>query len=201
MRESAPFARSLAGLARLRRICGRISVFEVIEEACMPANIRDDAFIEQLARSIHEDYVAKGEARGEKEAENKSMVPWDQLPKDLRDANVAQAAGIGAKLEAINAVVVPESAGASDFSFTPEEVEGLAEMEHNRWMNGRIARGWSYGPKRDNGRKLHPDLQEWGALDEGTREKDRDAVRAIPGVLRKAGYQILRLPPDSEPRG
>ena len=59
-------------------------MFGVIEEACMPANIRDDAFIEQLARSIHADYVAKSEARGETEAENKSMVPWDKLPKDLR---------------------------------------------------------------------------------------------------------------------
>ena len=84
----------------------------------MPANIRDDAFIEQLARSIHADYVAKSQARGETEAENRSMVSWEQLPRDLQDANVAQAAGIGAKLEAINAVVVPESAEASDFSFT-----------------------------------------------------------------------------------
>jgi hypothetical protein len=202
MRASAPFAQTLAGNPKfLEDLRGRISVFEVIQEACMPANIRDDAFIEQLARSIHADYVAKSEARGETEAENKSMVPWGKLPKDLRDANVAQAAGIGAKLEAINAVVVPESAKASDFSFTPEEVEGLAELEHQRWMNERIAQGWSYGPKRDNRRKIHPDLQEWDALDEGTREKDRDAVRAIPGILREAGYQIIRLPPDSEPRG
>ena len=54
----------------------------------MPANIRDDAFLEQLARSIHEDYMAKAEARGETKAKN---VPWDQLPKDLRDAYIAQA--------------------------------------------------------------------------------------------------------------
>jgi len=125
------------------------------------------------------------------------MVPWDQLPKDLRDANVAQAAGIGAKLEAINAVVVPESAEASDFSFTPEEVEGLAELEHKRWMNERTAQGWSYGPERDNRRKTHPELVDWTALPESERQKDRDAVRAIPGILREAGYQILRLPSDS----
>jgi len=167
----------------------------------MPANIRDDAFLEQLARSIHEDYVAKSEARGETKAENRSMVPWDELPRDLQNANVAQAAGIGAKLEAINAVVVPESAQASDFSFTPEEVESLAEMEHKRWVNERTSQGWSYGPERDNRRKVHPDLKEWDALDKVTREQDRDAVRAIPGILREAGYQILRLPPDSAPRG
>jgi len=163
----------------------------------MPANISDDAFLEQLARSIHEDYVAKSEARGETKAGNRSMVPWDELSQDLRDANVAQAAGIGSKLEAVNAVVVPESAAVSDFSFTPEEVEGLAETEHKRWMNERIAQGWSYGPERDDRRKFHPDLKQWDELDEDTRERDRDAVRAIPGILHEAGYQILRLPAGS----
>jgi hypothetical protein len=198
IRASAPFAQTLAGNPKfLEDLRGRMSVFEVIQEACMPANIRDDAFLEQLARSIHEDYVAKGEARGETKAKNRSMVSWDKLPRDLRDANVAQAAGIGAKLEAINAVVVPESAEASDFSFTPEEVQGLAEMEHKRWMNERTAQGWSYGPERDDRRKIHPDLKEWDALDESTRDKDRDAVRAIPSILREAGYQVLRLPTDS----
>lgn len=200
MRGSAPFARTLAGQTKfLEDLHGRISVFEVIEEACVPANIRDDAFIEQLARSIHQDYLAKSKARGETEATNPSMVPWAQLPKDLRDANVAQAAGIGAKLEAINAVVVPESEAAPEFSFRGREVEDLAEMEHERWMRDRIAQGWTYG-QRDKRRKTHPDLVDWADLPESEREKDRDAVRAIPGILHDAGFQILRLTPDSDSR-
>lgn len=198
MRDSAPFARTLAGLARfLEDLWGRISVFEVIEEACMPANIRDDAFIEQLAQSIHEEYVAKSKARGETPAKNKSMVSWKELPQDLKDANVAQAAGIGAKLEAVNAVVIPESAAAPGFSFTDKEVEDLAEVEHDRWRRERIAQGWTYGPQRNNLRKIHPDLVAWADLAESERDKDRDAVRAIPGILREAGYQVLRVPPES----
>jgi hypothetical protein len=197
MRSSAPFARNLAGNPKfLEDLRGRICVFEVIEEACMPANIRDDAFIEQLARSIHEDYVARSRARGETEATNKSMASWNNLPKDLRDSNIAQAAGIGAKLEAVNAVVVPRSADSPEFSFTSREVEDLAEMEHERWMNERIAQGWTHG-ERDNRRKLHPDLVDWADLPDSARQKDRDAVLAIPGILRDAGYQVLRLPADS----
>jgi hypothetical protein len=38
---------------------------------------------------------------------------------------------------------------------------------------------------------------DWTALLESERQKDRDAVLAIPGILRDAGYQILRLPSDS----
>lgn len=197
MRASAPFAQTLAGNPKfLEDLRGRMKVFEVIQEACMPANIRDDAFLEQLARSIHEDYVAKGEARGETKTTNKSMAEWKNLPKDLRDSNIAQAAGIGAKLEAVNAVVVPRSADSPAFSFTSTEVEDLAEMEHERWMNERIAQGWTHG-ERDNRRKLHPDLVDWADLPDSARQKDRDAVLAIPGILHDAGYQILRLPADS----
>ena len=51
--------------------------------------------------------------------------------------------------------------------------------------------------KRDNRRKIHPDLVDWADLPKAQRQKDRDAVLAIPGILRDAGYQILRLPADS----
>ena len=193
VRESAPFARTLAGYTRfLDDLRGKTSVFGIIKEACMPANIRDDAFTEQLARSIHEDYVAKSRARGETETTNPSTVPWDRLPGDLRQANLAQAAGIGAKLEAINAVLVPESGTAPEFRFTDKEIEDLAELEHERWMNERIAQGWTRGDQRDNRRKFHPDLVEWAALPGSEQEKDRAAVRALPGILHDAGYQILR---------
>jgi hypothetical protein len=169
-------------------------VFEVIEEAWMPANIRDDAFVERLARLIHEDYVAQSRARGETETTNPSTVPWDELSGDLRQANVAQAAGISAKLEAINATVVPGSVNAPPFRFTDKEIEDLAKMEHVRWMAERIAQGWTYGAQRDKARKIHPDLVDWAALPRGEQEKDRDSIRQIPGLLHEAGFQILRLP-------
>jgi hypothetical protein len=196
MRESSPFARSLAGHSRFMAGLGeKISVFDVIEEACTPANIRDDAFTELLARSIHEDYMAQNRIRGET---NPSAVPWDELPRTLRQANVAQAAGIGAKLETINAVVVPQSSAVPEFRFTHEEIEDLAALEYERWARERIAQGWTYGDKRDDRRKVHPDLVgNWADLAEGEREKDRDAVRRIPEILHAAGFQILRLPGDT----
>lgn len=112
----------------------------------------------------------------------------------MRQANVAQAAAIGAKLEAINAALIPESAAVPPFRFTNREIEELGELEHERWMRERIARGWRYGDNRDNRRKTHPDLVDWAVLPESEREKDRDSVRRIPRILHEAGYQILRLP-------
>lgn len=112
MRESSPFAGVLAARSGLiDDVMGKLSVFGVIEEACVPSNIRDD-FTEQLARSIHSAYVAMEAAHGRTPATNPSMVPWESLPEDLRQANIAQAAGIGDKMEAIGAIIVPECAGA-----------------------------------------------------------------------------------------
>ena len=192
---SSPFATALvARTGLLDDLGGRLSVFMVIPEACVPERI--EVAGEQLARSIHSAYVAEAKARGETEETNPSMVSWDKLPADLRQANVAQAADIGAKLAAIGAVVIPESASAPAFAFTDREVEFLSRLEHERWMRERIEAGWRYGEPRDNKRKIHPDLQDWADLSEPERNKDREAIRALPGTLHNAGFQILRLPPS-----
>lgn len=197
MRDSSPFAGVLAARSGLiDDVMGRLSVFGVLEEACVPANIRDD-FTEQLARSIHGAYVAMEAAKGETPATNPSMVPWEKLPADLRQSNVAQAADIGDKMEAIGAIIVPESAGAPEFTFTDEEIERLAEQEHERWMRDRLSQGWRYGQPRDDEHKIHPDLRAWAALSETDKDKDRNAIRTIPATLHDAGFQILRLPPES----
>src|SRR5260221_5483584 len=112
MRESSPLQGVLAARSGLiDDVMGRLSVFGIIQEACMPADIRDD-FTEQIARAIHGAYVAREAAQGHTETMNHSMAPWERLPEHLRRSNIAQAADIGAKLDAIGAVVIPESTAA-----------------------------------------------------------------------------------------
>ena len=43
----------------------------------------------------------------------------------------------------------------------------------------------------------HPDLVDWQYLSGAAKDKDRDAIRELPAILRQAGFQILRLPPRS----
>ncbi len=159
----------------------------------MPATITGDV-AEQIARAIHRGYVASARARGETEAANPSTVPWERLPADLRQANLAQAAAIGDKLLTIGAAVVPDSPDSPDFAFTGQEIELLARQEHDRWTQERISQGWTYGKPRDNQRKIHPDLRDWASLGDSGREKDRDTIREIPELLRDAGFGIRRLP-------
>jgi voltage-gated potassium channel Kch len=193
MNEPSPFGPVLSGeTAVLDDVEGRLTVFEVIEEACMPARIRED-LVDQLARAIHRAYADNCAARGDSPEVNRSMRPWEQLPDDLKRANLAQAAHIGTKLEAIDCVVTPESVTASAFAFTDDEIEQLARIEHERWMQERRAEGKVYGPIREGNQ--HPDLVDWQYLSDTAREKDRDAIRELPAILREAGFQIIRLPP------
>ncbi len=194
MREYDPFAGVLAARSGLfDDVMGRLSMFGVIQEACVPADIRAD-FTEQLARSIHSAKVAMGSARGFTPATDPEMLPWESLPEDLRQLNFAQAADIGAKLEAIGAIVVPQSAAAPAFAFADQEIENLARLQHEWWMRERLDAGWRYGPYRDDQRRFHPELQSWDYLGEADKDKERDAVRTLSETLRDAGYQILRVP-------
>jgi hypothetical protein len=196
MPEYDPLAPVLAARSgSVDDVMGRLSVFEVLQEACVPAAIRDD-FTEQLARSIHKAYVAMQVSNGETPATDPWTVPWEKLPENLRQSNITQAADIGAKLEAIGAIAVPQSASAPLFAFTDPEIELLAQLEHQRWMREMLAAGWKYGEPRDDARKTHPGLRDWDYLSEPENDKYRNAIRTIPATLRDAGYQILRLPPN-----
>jgi hypothetical protein len=171
---------------------GRLSVFGVVEEGCVPGRIREDLH-DQLARAIHQAYLNHSAAQQGSPQHNPSMRPWAELSEDLQQANLAQAADISRKVRAIGCAIVPESAAARQFAFTAAETEQLAEQEHERWMQERQAQGYVPGP--DRAARQHPDLVPWADLNENARNKDRNAVREIPSILQQAGFQIIRLPP------
>ena len=153
---------------------------------------------EELARAIHETYRRHAQDRGETTATNPSMQPWDDLPDHLKDSNREQAWDIGHKLALIEMSAVRAGGSASPVTLSEANVETLAQIEHVRWIKERTAKGWRHGEVRDNERKLHPDLVDWGYLSDDAKDKDRTAVRAIPQHLAAAGLAIVRstAPPD-----
>lgn len=190
MGEPSPFGTVLTGAnPLLDDVGGRLVIFDVTGEACVPDLIRNDV-LDQLARAIHRAYVATRSQRADAPPAA-SMVSWEELPDDLRRANLAQAADIGTKLDAINSMIIPESVPPSDFAFTPDEIERLAQLEHQRWIGDRRSAGYQHGPVREG--RYHPDLVDWAYLSETAREKDRDVVLQIPVILAQAGFQIVRF--------
>jgi voltage-gated potassium channel Kch len=174
-----------------REAFARIHVFGVHSRTLTP-ELLTLGTAETIARAMHEHYV---ETQRTDEG-NVSAVSWDELPESLRESNRRFAEGVGAKLEATGCAVVPDplaSDGEDGFSFDPPEVEELARLEHDRWMRDLERDGWrrADGPK-DPVRRLHPLLVPWEELSEFDRDKDREAMSALPRMLARAGLTIVR---------
>jgi hypothetical protein len=142
---------------------------------------------ELLARALHARYL---EARGPAESAPLA-VPWQELDETGRDYNRASVDHIAVKLARIGCRIAPQAAGAAAVELTDEDVELMARVEHERWVDERVAAGWSAGA-RDDDRQVHPGLVPWSDLPETEREKDRDVVRLIPALLAEAGYVAVR---------
>jgi hypothetical protein len=77
----------------------------------------------------------------------------------------------------------------------PEELHALLEMlaenTHEHWAKQRMAEGWTYGPKRDDARKEHPDLVPYDQLPEAEKAYDRKTALETLKVIVARGYEIL----------
>lgn len=149
--------------------------------------------LDAAARAIHESYLAEATQRGEEMGARRSLRPWLLLPEDLKDDNRSLADHHFVKVRAAGCALRPLRDGeAPDPQWTAEEVEALAEFEHERWMTQRLLAGWRHDPKRDDAAKRHPDLVPYGQLGERQRELDRAVIRGIPPRLAGVGYAVVR---------
>lgn len=146
-----------------------------------------------LAKAIHEEYVRKRTADGDSPIKFPAMRDWAELTEDFKEASRDQADHISVKLRAVGCIAVQqdELQGRELATWSAEEIEILAKMEHQRWNANRWLNNWRRGP-RDDAKKLHPNLVPWDELDEKTRDYDRNPMRNIPDHLRLVGQVIVR---------
>jgi hypothetical protein len=153
----------------------------------------EDPLREILAHAIHHEYLRYQRGRGETRATNPALVPWNDLPEALKESNRAQAGHVREKLRAVGCRAVRKDHVVSPQDvFSDREIDTLARMEHERWVDERTRAGWRPGPK-DLAKKTSPYLVPWERLDESVRQYDVNAVRTLPVVLAKADYEIERL--------
>jgi TrkA family protein/RyR domain-containing protein len=172
-----------------------VDEFAVLDETLV-ADVGVLGTSEVIARLRHEAYLEWERKRGSTPEMNPSMVPWDELPESLKASNRAFAQGVGQKLAASGCALVPAAVVKVDEVpkvFSDGEVEELARGEHDRWMNDLVADGWRFGAgPKDPSAKTHPLLKPWEELDEVARERDRDSIRDLPGLLARAGFEVFR---------
>jgi hypothetical protein len=153
---------------------------------------------ELVARSIHDEYLVLQKKAGVTPETNPSMRPWDELPRRLKESNLRQAEDIWKTLHMIQCTIGFYSSGREPlFVFTEQEIEFLAEKEHQLWVDERVRKGWVFGKTRDDLQKIHDCIVPWAELSEEQREKDRSAIRALPAILARVFLKIVRLEQDN----
>jgi hypothetical protein len=136
---------------------------------------------ETIAKAMHENYLRTQRARGQPMGEG-SMLEWEPLPDTVKEQNRAFADRVGEKLRESGCAVAPNpllDRRTIGFAFTDEEVEQLAQAEHLGWMEFAA--------------REHRSQRPWTELSEVERDKDRDAIRALPHMLAVAGFEMLRV--------
>ena len=169
-----------------------LRVFPALDMALQPELVLGGS-IEIMAREIHREYVRTNcvSKRTEPDA---ACAPWENLPQTLKESNRDQASHIGTKLRAIQCALTPlTSWEAALFSFSDAEIELLAELEHERWLEERRRSGWTFALEdKDAVERTSPFMVPWAQLTEEVKEKDRQVVRRLPDLVRDAGFQVVR---------
>jgi len=121
-------------------------------------------------------------------------------------------------LRAVGYVIVPAREGQLPQPLPEEDVDRLAELEHARWMNERLAGGWKFGPKRNDDRKLNPYLRAWkepvgewltrvcpshiadcgkDVLPDDLKKNSKQLERNLPALLHELRYHLVKLPSEA----
>lgn len=146
---------------------------------------------------------------------NPSLVAYENLPEEIKEQNRDLVQDIPNKLAAAGYVLHREEGKGQPQAFSKEEVDLLAEQEHERWVLLKLAQGWSYAPTRDDDARRHPDMVPWrelgpeerqqhygmdgasrvgpGTLPEDVKEKDLGLVRKIGSILSASGYTVTKV--------
>lgn len=173
--------------------------FALLDQTC-DADLLFGGLNEALAQLLHSRYLRVREAQGWTyglqrdvvQRTHPALASWPQLDDDYKDSNRDQAAHTWDKLAAVRCELAElVDWDAEPFPFTDDEVEKLARLEHERWMDRerRKVRGaWVLG------RRPHPDLIPWERLTSQEQDIDREFVRELPQVLAQLGCRIVRRP-------
>lgn len=156
--------------------------------------------LEKLARAAHNIFCEElkrqkyvyGPHTNTEEKTHSALLPYEELSDELKESNRNNVRDIANKLTATGYVMIPARSNEPPFDFPGDDLEHLAQMEHERWMEEKINSGWTHAVRTDADKKGHAALVDWEKLPETEKDKDRELVRQIPLILFEAGYAIIK---------
>ena len=148
-----------------------------------------------LAEIFHEKYMETVIASNSLNPEKPSHVAWADLGQEYRDSNVRQVnqvcravAQAGYRFARVDD---DDTRAVASLSF--DDIERIAQREHNEWLQDMYDRGFTRGDTHVDtpSMKTHPDMAHWDDLDEATRAKDIDPYLDFLPRLRRVGYVLI----------
>ena len=143
--------------------------------------------LEQIAMQIHQSYLCEELNKIDKQGnpvklgDRPSLQRWEGLSELYKTSSREQAASYPTLLAAVGCGF-EEGNSDQGFQFSAPEIERLARMEHERWIQERRIK-----------QPDHPDLVSWSELPKEEKDKDIRFIMAIPDILSQAGLRIVRL--------
>lgn len=157
----------------------------------------EEANLEPMARALHVFHSTGKVTTGDEAAD---AAVWEEASGIHKEQSRDSVRDIFRKLAAAGHVMVREASGP-----VPILDEGstgfqwMAYAEHERWRAEKQTDGWRWGEERDDDKRLNPLLLPWRKISDKDRERTENLVRAIPSILRRAGYTIRRLETATSP--
>lgn len=181
--------------------------------------VLDESTIERMAAINHQIYCEMmfangytyGPIRDDQLRTRPLLTDYSKIPEGNKQSNRNVVISIPKKMGAINCIITSSHADAH--LLKPDEIELLAEMEHERYLTEMVSAGWHYGPRFDDQTKENPTLVPWdvltkkqaqekypvmfsklgpGPLSEEEREKDRNQVKGYITLLERSGFSISK---------
>jgi hypothetical protein len=140
--------------------------------------------LEKMAEAAYDIYRA---------GNGKDDNQYGQLDESRQEATWVTVRNIPKKLAAAGCIMMSVRGHEISVDFPGEKLEKLAELEHELWMENKLAKGFKPGNPTDEDRKRNPYLVPWEKLPEEIKNIDRDLVKGIPEILNKAGYTIVKV--------
>lgn len=203
MTHEEGLAALLTNGSRNRSEFSRLRPFGILDRICTPDLVVGGVY-EIIAHAIHEECVKTAAESREKShgaidwAEqflDQAGRPWEQLPKEIKDAFRRRADNIGNKLAAVGCAIEPlTNWDAEVFRFTSLEEEIVGKLEYREHVEEILNKRWTFFPGYEKlriGRGLKP--TPWNGLSDEARESYRQMVRQLPEFLARTDFQICRL--------
>jgi hypothetical protein len=199
LRSDDPLVVRRSNLPRRSQLEMHVEVEEFMRQMQGTAPELTPADIEVLAAAIHETWRALGKTEGWSMQPHLDK-PYDNLAEIDKEDNRAAArripealalVGLGLRQDKDSApAAVPKKELKAQLD---QNIERLAEAEHDGWMEHRSRNGWRWAETRDDARKLHPDMLPYANLPEREKGKDRNTIRHYRDFAARAGFRIVPI--------